>query len=74
MAELAVLSDSPKEDRAWWSLVTHVEEDGHAVNGGSRRRWPATWATTGCKVTRGRWWTRLSTRMAMEGDGGGARR
>jgi hypothetical protein len=57
VAELVVLSDDPKEDGARWSMVTHVEEDGSAVNGGSRRRWPATWAATGCNVTRGRWRT-----------------
>jgi hypothetical protein len=71
--ELAVLLDSPEEDRVW-SMTTHIKEDGGAVNGGSRHRWPATWATTGCNGTRGRCRTRSSTRMAMDGDSGGAQR
>jgi hypothetical protein len=38
MTELAVLLDSPKEDRVRWSMMTHMKEDGGAVNGSSRHR------------------------------------
>jgi hypothetical protein len=71
--ELEVVSDNPEEDRAWWSMVTYVEEGGGAVNGSSWCHWSTTWAATGCHVMMGRCRTRSSTQTAMEGDGGGAR-
>jgi hypothetical protein len=74
MVELGVFSDGLKEDRAWWLMVTRMEEDGGAVNGGSRHRWPTTWAATRCNMTRGRWRTRSSTQTAMDGGSGGAQR
>jgi hypothetical protein len=65
MMELAVLLDSPEEDRVWWSMTTHTKEDGGAVNGGPRHRWPATWATTGCNG--------MGTVVALNGEPSGGR-
>jgi hypothetical protein len=53
-------------------MVMRAEGDDGVMNGGSRCRWPATRAATGCYAMRGQWWTPSSTRTAMEVDGGGA--
>jgi hypothetical protein len=51
--KLAVWLVVLEEDRAWWLMVTHAEEDGGVVSGGSRRCWPVTQATNWCCLTRG---------------------
>jgi hypothetical protein len=51
--KLAVWLVVPEEDKAWWLMVTHAEEDGGVVNGGSRRCWPVTQARNWCCLTRG---------------------
>jgi hypothetical protein len=53
MAELAVLLEDPEEDEAWWSIVTHSEEDGGVVNDASQHLRPTTRAASGCNMMRG---------------------